>query len=111
MIPVPFIGWQKEEMGGPGKAIHRPVSAYSISSVLNGEGKRWDSRFGELRGVNTSDALTAQTEEGGRYCMQCRGRSPKEGSFTTRPTIQKILEDHGVLPKAYIIISIRIYVK
>jgi hypothetical protein len=36
---------------------------------------------------------------------------PKEGSVTTQPTIQKIPEDHGVLPKAYIIISIGIYVK
>jgi hypothetical protein len=26
-------------------------------------------------------------------------RRPKEGSATTRPTIQKILEDHGLLPK------------
>jgi hypothetical protein len=25
---------------------------------------------------------------------------PKEGFFMTRPTIQKILEDHGMLPKA-----------
>jgi hypothetical protein len=33
------------------------------------------------------------------------------GSAITRPTIQNILEDHGVLPKAYIIISIEIYVK
>jgi hypothetical protein len=27
-------------------------------------------------------------------------RSPQEGSAMTRPTIQKILENHGVLPKA-----------
>jgi hypothetical protein len=27
-------------------------------------------------------------------------RRPKEGSSTTQPTIQKILEDHGLLPKA-----------
>jgi hypothetical protein len=36
---------------------------------------------------------------------------PKEGSSTTRPTIQKISEDHDILPKAWIIISIKIYVK
>jgi hypothetical protein len=35
----------------------------------------------------------------------------KEGSAMTQPTIQKILEDHDVLPKVKIIISIKIYVK
>jgi hypothetical protein len=35
----------------------------------------------------------------------------KEGFATTRLTIQKILEDYDVLPKAYMIISIKIYIK
>jgi hypothetical protein len=40
-----------------------------------------------------------------------RLKRPKEGSAMTWPTIQKILEDHGMFPKAYIIKSIKIYVK
>jgi hypothetical protein len=36
---------------------------------------------------------------------------PKEGSIMTRSTIQKIPEDPCVLPKAQIIIFIKIYVK
>jgi hypothetical protein len=36
-----------------------------------------------------------------------RLRRFNEGSSMTRPTIQKIPEDHGVLPMAYIIISIK----
>jgi hypothetical protein len=40
-----------------------------------------------------------------------RLRRPKEGSAMTRPTIQKILEFDGVLPKAQIIIAIGIYIK
>jgi hypothetical protein len=38
-------------------------------------------------------------------------RKPKEASTMTRPTIRKIIEDHGLLHKADIIISIIIYVK
>jgi hypothetical protein len=40
-----------------------------------------------------------------------RLKRPKEGSTMTQSTIQKILDDHGVLPKAWIIISIKIYLK
>jgi hypothetical protein len=36
---------------------------------------------------------------------------PKEGHAMTRLTIQKIAEDHGMLPMMQIIISIKIYVK
>jgi hypothetical protein len=42
-----------------------------------------------LTGIGTRDTTTHRLER------------PKEGSATTRPTIQKIPKDHDVLPKVY----------
>jgi hypothetical protein len=51
------------------------------------------------------------TRIGTRGTTSHRLRRPKEGSAMTRPTIEEIPEDHDMLPKAYMIISIKIYVK
>jgi hypothetical protein len=65
----------------------------------------------------TQHLLTCQALEGPLTGIGTWDTTPyrlgrtKEGSATTRPTMQKIPEDHGVLPKAQIIISIKIYVK
>jgi hypothetical protein len=56
-------------------------------------------------------SLVLVTRIGTQGTTPHRLKRPKEGSATTWPTIRKILEDHGVLPKAYIIISIKVHVK
>jgi hypothetical protein len=47
----------------------------------------------------TCQALRVLTGIGTRGTTPHRLERPKEGSAMTRSTIQKILEDHGVLPK------------
>jgi hypothetical protein len=59
--------------------------------------------FAKYSGLLTRISTKGTTPQGLRISM--------EGFAMTRPTIYKIPEDHDMLPKAQIIISIEMYIK
>jgi hypothetical protein len=92
------------------KALNNLMPEYLVPKIEYSANLSWTRKIQITQHLLTCQALRLLTRIGIRGTTPHTLRRPKEGSAMTRPTIQKIPDDHGVLPKAQIIIYTKIYV-